>query len=98
MTVEDRKHREGLRPGLPRILSEDSDRLKDLLGLNRKERRFMASLVPSGVRAAVRERLRNRAEPEKPGEEERLLGRTGSYVSGCRTWRSGIPPKHAEGS
>ena len=73
MTDEDRKGREGLRHGLPRVLSEDPDRLNDLLGLNRKERRFMASLVPSEVRAAVRARLRNRAEPEKPGEEERLL-------------------------
>lgn len=73
MTEEDRRDPEGLSHGLPRLLSEDSDRLNDLLGLNRRERRFMASLVPSGVRAAVRERLRNRAEPARPGEEERLL-------------------------
>ncbi len=73
MSSENGKDREGLGHGLPRLLTEDADRLNDLLGLNRRERRFMASLAPSQVRAAVRERLRNRAEPEKPGEEERLL-------------------------
>ena len=73
MKAEEQKDAERLRDGLPRILTEDSDRLNDLLGLNRRDRRFMASLAPSEVRAAVRARLRNRAAPEKPGEEERLL-------------------------
>ncbi len=73
MTSDERATAQRLGHGLPRLLTEDPDRLNDLLGLNRRERRFMASLVPSRVRAAVRERLRNRAEPEKPGEEERLL-------------------------
>ncbi len=62
-----------MRPGLPRLLERDPDRLNDLLGLNRRERLRLASLVPRQVRSRVRAELRRRAEPEKPGEEERIL-------------------------
>lgn len=85
MTNDERATAQRLGHGLPRLLTEDPDRLNDLLGLNRRERRFMASLVPSKVRADVRERLRNRAEPEKPGEEERLLVQ---WHYGSPDWRT----------
>jgi len=85
MTNDERATAQRLGHGLPRLLTEDPDRLNDLLGLNRRERRFMASLVPSRVRADVRERLRNRAEPEKPGEEERLLVQ---WHYGSPDWRT----------
>ena len=85
MTNDERATAQRLGHGLPRSLTEDPDRLNDLLGLNRRERRFMASLVPSKVRADVRERLRNRAEPEKPGEEERLLVQ---WHYGSPDWRT----------
>ena len=73
MRNEEPHRRERLRRGLPRTLAEDPDKLNDLLGLNRRERRFMAKLAPPEARAAVRERLQNRADPRMPGEEERLL-------------------------
>ena len=73
MTHEAEKDRERLRHGLPRMLAEDPDKLNDLLGLNRRNRLKLASLVPSEVRARIKARLKDRPEPEKPGEEERIL-------------------------
>ena len=73
MTKEKRKDRERLCHGLPRLLAENPDRLNDLLGLNRRERRLLASLVPASARSRIRAQLRQRVEPERPGEEERIL-------------------------
>ena len=63
----------GLRRGLPWFLAEEPERLNNLLGLNRKERLRVTSLVPRAVRLLVKAELRDEAKPPQPGELDRRL-------------------------
>ena len=61
-----------LAPGLPLCLSEEIRQLNDYLGLNRRDRRFIAGLVPHDIRADLAEQLREE-KADTPGELTQYL-------------------------
>lgn len=65
--------RAGLRPGLPAFLSNEPERLNNLLGLNREQRRRIMGLVPRTVRSAFKAELDDEPESAAPGELDRRL-------------------------
>lgn len=62
-----------MRAGLPAFLGDEPERLNELLGLNREQRRRIIGLVPKTVRNAVKADLED--EPDSPslGELDRRL-------------------------
>lgn len=73
MTDDQPKEPRGLKHGLPRILTDDPNRLNDLLRLTRRDRLHIGTLVPKEVRAQITARLRARPERAKPGEADRVV-------------------------
>ena len=73
MTDEQPKGSGGLRHGLPRVLTDDANRLNKLLQLTRRDRLHIGTLVPKEVRARITARLRVRPESAKPGEADRVV-------------------------
>jgi len=73
MTGEESNAKTGLRLGLPAFLVEDPERLNDLLGLNREQRRRIVSLVPKPARKAIKEDMADEVGSPLPGELDRRL-------------------------